>query len=239
MSFLLGACNCLPLGNIVCSVIESHQVPEHIPLPWGWYLGIGRRIGTKYGTKGFCLHEIRIAESFSEGLRRDYVQTLHGYNYSTKDASAPIETDIGSLGSLWPPLAWGHEDILEANFPAIEEFLPEHLIKWISKRKVEDWTRAVDNIYCLSSWYLFYWWFLFNLEGKTFLSLGKQLGMAHGNAARRHAVAFADATYWSWNELNFSEATQMLAMATATQRSRIDLMEPLADYVTETPPWFS
>jgi hypothetical protein len=213
---------------------------EHLPLPYAWFLGKGRRIGSRYGSKGFCLHELRIAESFSESLRRQYVQTLHDYHEGTKVAS-PVQTDIGGLSSLWPPLAWGHEDILEANFPAITEFLPEDLIEWIRKRRVEDWERAKDNIYCLSSWYLFYWWFLSNLEGKTFLlpdTTGVPKKMAHGNAARRHAVAFADATYWSWNELKFSQLTYMTATALAVQRSPIDLMEPLSKYVTDTPPWF-
>jgi hypothetical protein len=216
---------------------------EHLPLPYAWFLGKGRRIGSKYGSKGFCLHELGIAESFSESLRRQYVQTLHDYHEGTKVAY-PVQTDVGPLSSLWPPLAWGHEDILEANFPAITEFLPEDLIEWIRKRKVEDWERAKDNIYCLSSWYLFYWWFLSNLQGKTFTYPGVSppvpKKMAHGNAARRHAVAYADATYWEWQRSGrFHVLTWNMAMAMATQRWRIDRsMESLAKYVTDTPPWF-
>ena len=220
-------------------MIESHQVAEHLPLPYAWFAGTGRRIGSRYGSKGFCWHEIRIAESFSESLRRQYVQTLHDYHEDTKVAY-PVPTDVGPLSSLWPPLDWGHEDILDANFPAITEFLPEDLIEWIRKRKVEDWERAKDNIYCLSSWYLFYWWFLSNLQGGTFSWPGVgAFKLVDGNAARRHAVAFADATYWSWNELKkFSQLTYMTATALAVQRSPIDLMEPLSKYVTDTPPWF-
>ena len=221
-------------------MIESHQVPEHTPLPFAWFLGKGRRIGSRYGSKGFCWHELQIAESFSENLRKQYVQTLHDYHEDTKDAY-PVQTDVGPLTLLWPPLAWGHEDILEANFPAITEFLPEDLIEWIRKRKVEDWERAKDNIYCLSSWYLFYWWFLSNLQGKTFTYPGTNpMKMAHGNAARRHAVAYADATYWEWQRSGkFPPMAWYMAMGLATYREPIELMEPLPKYVTDTPPWFT
>jgi hypothetical protein len=203
-------------------------------------------MGSRYGSKGFCWHELRIAESFSESLGRQYVQTLHDYHEGTKVAY-PVQTDVGPLHSLWPPLAWGHEDILEANFPAITEFLPEDLIEWIRKRKVEDWERAKDNIYCLSSWYLFYWWFLSNLEGKTFTYPRVAGGpppvpmiLTRENAARQKAVAYADATYWEWQRSGrFAVLSWNMAEGLATYRERIDRMEPLAKYITDTPPWFT
>ena len=174
-----------------------------VPFPWLWW-----NVKAHFGNRTACRHEIHLAETLALGIRGEYCEEM--WTGLEQGSTSPIGflpdgTPIVRELSIFKPVAEVHNEFLRNSMPNLFQLLPDDLARYAERRTPGGWDDGSEDIRHLFCWNLLYWWFsyIFDtcvLDKRFTFDEDLEPLMVRPHAVPSYSLAFANATYWDWQE---------------------------------------